>query len=133
MLSHYISKNQRDWDNWIPSVLMAYRGSTHSSTGFSPYFLLHGRDQVLPMDSMISSGRVRYDYDDNYASELLERLRRVYSDVYKNTEKANSERVKRYNKKTGTQIQFGRSGILGRYGGRTWTVEKVGQELDWTI
>ncbi|KAG5892288.1 hypothetical protein JTB14_020319 [Gonioctena quinquepunctata] len=52
------------------------------------------------MDSMISSGRIRYDYDDNYASELLERLRRVYSDVYKNTEKAKSERVKRYNKKT---------------------------------
>ncbi|KAG5863982.1 hypothetical protein JTB14_031586 [Gonioctena quinquepunctata] len=52
------------------------------------------------MDSMISSGRIRYDYDDNYASELLERLRRLYSDVYKNTEKAKSERVKRYNKKT---------------------------------
>ncbi|KAG5866373.1 hypothetical protein JTB14_021886 [Gonioctena quinquepunctata] len=100
MLSHYISENQRDWDNWIPFVLMAYRGSTHSSTGYSPYFLLHGRDQVLPMDSMISSGRIRYDYDDNYASELLERLRRLYSDVYKNTEKAKSERVKRYNKKT---------------------------------
>ncbi|KAG5876855.1 hypothetical protein JTB14_023549 [Gonioctena quinquepunctata] len=100
MLSHYISENQRDWDNWIPFVLMAYRGSTHSSTGYSPYFLLHGRDQVLPMDSMISSGRIRYDYDDNYTSELLERLRRVYSDVYKNTEKAKSERVKRYNKKT---------------------------------
>ncbi|KAG5868760.1 hypothetical protein JTB14_034646 [Gonioctena quinquepunctata] len=42
MLSHYISENQRDWDNWIPFVLMAYRGSTHSSTGYSPYFLLHG-------------------------------------------------------------------------------------------
>ncbi|KAG5863604.1 hypothetical protein JTB14_014316 [Gonioctena quinquepunctata] len=53
------------------------------------------------MDSMISSGRIRYNYDDNYASELLERLRRVYSDVYKNIEKAKSERVKRYNKKTG--------------------------------
>ncbi|KAG5892186.1 hypothetical protein JTB14_012925 [Gonioctena quinquepunctata] len=52
------------------------------------------------MYSMISSGRIRDDYDDNYASELLERLRRVYSDVYKNTEKAKSERVKRYNKKT---------------------------------
>ncbi|KAG5894815.1 hypothetical protein JTB14_008305 [Gonioctena quinquepunctata] len=98
MLSHYISENQRDWDNWIPFVLMAYRGSTHSSTGYSPYFLLHGRDQILPMDRYDKFGRIRYDYDDNSIG-TSERLRRVYSDVYKNTEKAKSERVKRYNKR----------------------------------
>ncbi|KAG5871242.1 hypothetical protein JTB14_007122 [Gonioctena quinquepunctata] len=99
MLSHYISQNQRDWDNWIPFVLMAYRGSTHSSTGYSPYFLPHG-----------------YDYDDNYASELLERLGRVYSDVYKNTEKAKTERVKRYNKKTEEhKFNFGDQMKGGKY------------------
>ncbi|KAG5870342.1 hypothetical protein JTB14_038038 [Gonioctena quinquepunctata] len=52
------------------------------------------------MDSMISSRKTRYYYDDNYALELLKRLRRVYADVYENTEKAKSERVKKYNKKT---------------------------------
>ncbi|KAG5863445.1 hypothetical protein JTB14_036159 [Gonioctena quinquepunctata] len=77
---------------------MAYRGRTYSSTVYGPYFLVHERDQVLPIDIIISSGR--NDYDDNYASELLERLRRVYADVYKNTEKAKPGRAKKYNKNT---------------------------------
>ncbi|KAG5872446.1 hypothetical protein JTB14_008946 [Gonioctena quinquepunctata] len=37
MLSHYISENQRDWDNWIPFVLMAYRG-VHKFHRLQPFF-----------------------------------------------------------------------------------------------
>lgn len=29
MLSHYIREDQRDWDKWIPYVMMAYRGHIH--------------------------------------------------------------------------------------------------------
>ncbi|XP_074040987.1 tropomodulin isoform X2 [Leptinotarsa decemlineata] len=100
MLSQYICESQRDWDNWIPFVLMAYRGSIHSSTGYSPYFLLHGRDQVLPMDSFIRSQRLKYDYDENYVSEFMARMHRVYSEVYNNTEKTKEKRIKEFNKKS---------------------------------
>ncbi|KAJ8983625.1 hypothetical protein NQ317_004263 [Molorchus minor] len=90
----------KDWDEWIPFVLMAYRGMKHSTTGYSPFYLLHGRDQVLPMDNFIKSGRTRYDVDENYVSELTARLKRVYSEVYENTEKAKCSRIAQYNKKT---------------------------------
>ncbi|KAG5868291.1 hypothetical protein JTB14_023318 [Gonioctena quinquepunctata] len=104
MLSQYICDNQRDWDSWIPFVVMAYRGTIHSSTGFSPYFLLHGRDQVLPIDDFIKPQRIRYDYDENYASELMARLNRVFIEVYKNTEKAKEKRNKRFNRKTEEKV-----------------------------
>lgn len=100
MLSHYIARDQRDWDTWIPFVLMAYRGAVHSTTGYSPYFLLHGRDQVLPIDTFLQTGRLRYDVDENYVSELMARLKRVYSQVHENTERAKVKRNIQYNKKT---------------------------------
>ncbi|KAG5861212.1 hypothetical protein JTB14_019807 [Gonioctena quinquepunctata] len=104
MLSQYICDNQRDWDSWIPFVMMAYWGTIHSSTGFRPYFSLHGRDQVLPIDDFIKPQRIKYDYDENYASELMARLNRVFIEVYKNTEKAKEKRNERFNRKTEEKV-----------------------------
>ena len=36
MLSKYISKAQRDWDEYLPLLLLAYRSSVHESTGQTP-------------------------------------------------------------------------------------------------
>jgi len=40
MLAMYVSKNQDDWDDHLPKVLMAYRTSKHDTTKCSPYYLL---------------------------------------------------------------------------------------------
>ena len=42
-----------DWETSIPAILFSYRVSVNSVTGFSPYFLVYGRDPVLPHDLMI--------------------------------------------------------------------------------
>ena len=34
----------REWDKLLPWVLFAYRSSTHTSTGFTPFFLMYGRE-----------------------------------------------------------------------------------------
>ena len=53
MLSQYVSKNQQDWDMWIPSVLFAYRTAVHSSTGLSPYAMVFGREATQPVEFKI--------------------------------------------------------------------------------
>ena len=50
MLAKWIQANQRDWDEKLPAVAFAYRASEHESTGFSPYFLMHGREARIPAD-----------------------------------------------------------------------------------
>ena len=50
MLSQYVSKNEKDWDRWLPSLLFAYRTAIHSSTGKSPFELLYGRIARLPIE-----------------------------------------------------------------------------------
>ena len=47
----YTAKDQTDWDEFISSVLFAYRISqATSSTKFSPFQLLYGRMPRLPID-----------------------------------------------------------------------------------
>ena len=48
MLAKTVEKNGSNWDEKIPYVLFAYRTSLQQSTRESPFFLLHGRDAILP-------------------------------------------------------------------------------------
>ena len=50
MLGKVISESQRDWDERVPFVMMAYRASVHSSTQFTPNKLFLGRENRMPID-----------------------------------------------------------------------------------
>ena len=50
MLAMFAGENRDDWDDLLPTVMMAYRSSVHESTGFSPYRLIFGEECTLPMD-----------------------------------------------------------------------------------
>ena len=53
MLSKFVSEEQKDWDTYLPYLLMAYRSSVHSTTGHTPNKLVFGRDVSLPIDLML--------------------------------------------------------------------------------
>ena len=40
MLWKVINAHQRDWEVWLPFVMVAYRSSRHEATGFSPNLLV---------------------------------------------------------------------------------------------
>ena len=47
MLSMFVSDSQRDWDRYLPYVMMAYRTSVHKTTGCTPSEMMMGRDYPL--------------------------------------------------------------------------------------
>ena len=50
-ISHYVNKLHNNWDNFIPAIQFAYRSTpADNSIGFSPFFMLYGREAVLPID-----------------------------------------------------------------------------------
>jgi len=44
MLSHFVRKDAKNWDEYVPYAVMAYRAMPYSSTKYSPYHLVYGRD-----------------------------------------------------------------------------------------
>ena len=60
-------KKALDWDDYLPPIAFAYRASTNESTGFSPYYLVHGHDPILPLDALL-------DIEDNQASAPIEEI-----------------------------------------------------------
>ena len=46
-------EEKRDWDLELPWLLMGYRFSAQESLGVSPYYILHGRQPILPVGSPV--------------------------------------------------------------------------------
>jgi hypothetical protein len=53
MISMFVSPGQRDWDEFLPYIMMAYRSAVHSTTGYSPNRMMLGREVELPIDLII--------------------------------------------------------------------------------
>ena len=78
-LSKFAVHNQKDWDEHIPFLLMAYRSATHDTTHCSPVKMMLGRELKMPIDLMF--GRPEDEPPQtatSYASVLQERLERVH-------------------------------------------------------
>ena len=52
-LSMYVSGDQKDWDQHLNSVLSAYRVSPSEVIGESLFYMLYGREPLLPMDTAL--------------------------------------------------------------------------------
>ncbi|CAC5403294.1 unnamed protein product [Mytilus coruscus] len=53
MLSKVVSRDQKNWDDILPMVKLAYRTSEHESTGQSPSMMMFGREAELPIDLLL--------------------------------------------------------------------------------
>ena len=73
VLAHYVSTHHRDWDLHLPSALMAYRATPQASTGYSPAYLLFGRELCLPAD--VAYGRPADEPQAQQPAEYVQKLR----------------------------------------------------------
>ncbi len=70
MLSLFTSRNQEDWDTWLPILLMAYRSIVQNSTGYTPNMLMLVKEVDLPIDLIIG----RPPNDERSYTEYVEAL-----------------------------------------------------------
>ena len=50
LLRSYIEEHQEEWDVQVPILTCAYRSTSHPSTGFTPNYLMLGREVMTPVD-----------------------------------------------------------------------------------
>ncbi|UYV70247.1 K02A2.6-like [Cordylochernes scorpioides] len=73
MMAMYIDERHQNWHEILPFVTFAYNSSIQDTTGYSPYFLIHGREPLTFLDSTFDMPELskHKDYDE-YVSNLLE-------------------------------------------------------------
>ena len=101
MLTPYVAENQKDWDEHVDLVMMAYRSSVQSSTGFTPSKLHIGREVRLPVDMIF--GCPENQGNENcckFVAELQKNLNKVYDLARQNMDIAVENMKSSYNTKS---------------------------------
>jgi hypothetical protein len=84
MVKLYINEDQNDWDIYVNFILFAYRSAMHSSTFFSPFYLVYGRDPLLPSEINYGLRFPRVKNIKEHKDLLDQRLSRAYEIVRQN-------------------------------------------------
>ena len=90
-----------EWDTILLQVQFSHNSSVHSSTGYSPFFLMHGREPILPSTvlfgarNVYSSTNTPHAYVDN----LQDRLRKAFSETTERVRQSHEKQANYYNQK----------------------------------
>ena len=101
MLSSYTNSSQNDWDEYLPSVMMAYRSSLHRTLKETPNMMMFGREVRIPLDAML--GRPpEEEYQElpagEYAAGLIESLQKAHQAVAEAVDQAYRYQKKQYDR-----------------------------------
>ena len=89
MITAYISSNQKDLDEQVPYVMMAYQRADHETTHMSPNKLMFGREVSTPLDLMYELPElIKYVLNNQWVWELRDRIESANNFVRQNTQQA---------------------------------------------
>ena len=97
MLGTLPSHAKKNWQEWVTTLTHAYNCMVSPVTGFSPYFLMSGRNLKLPLDIDLGIPTMEQEptSQQNYAQKLYSKLQWAYQKAQK-TSKKESEHHKKY-------------------------------------
>ena len=98
MLATTTKDHPFDWEEQLSRVCMAYNSSVHASTGFSPFFLMFGRQARMPIDLMYGTGDHQESPVSDYALRLKKGLQAAYYSVRKRLATSHDYRKKYYDR-----------------------------------
>jgi len=82
VLAKTVAENQRDWDVRLPYVTAAFRATRHDTIGYSPNFLVLGRETRAPFDLVYELPKNKSDGNyDRFVKQMRERLVTAYTQV----------------------------------------------------
>lgn len=98
MLKKFMAEDGKDWDCWLPYLLLSYREVPQASTGFSPFQLLYGRQVRGPLDVLRDAweppSRPQPVPVLQYVLQMREKMEQMTTLVYANMEDDKETKVR---------------------------------------
>ena len=98
MLKTLSGEEKKNWKEVLPKLAFAYNSTIHKSTGFTPFYLMFGRESRLPIDTVFrideDGGKLSEKSWKRFVDEWKETMKQAYEVATRNMEKASG-----YNKK----------------------------------
>ena len=93
-------EDPHNWDKQIPTILMGYRATRQASTKYSPFFMLHGHDMVLPINNQGRTvGADHGELSESFIAELFGPSKAVLDKAHANILKSQDKQVASYAKR----------------------------------
>ncbi len=121
MLAKMVRPDQKDWDEYVPLALMAYRSSIHEATGYSPNYLMMGREIDLPINLLLGptpdeETGLHGQPVPEYVEALKTRLHRAHEGAREKLQETNERAKKRHD--------ISAKGSLYKQGDVVWVAQK---------
>ena len=81
MLATAVQEKPFDWENHLCRLCIAYNTSVHPTTGYTPFFLMFGRQAKMPIDIMHGTPVPKESTASEYATSLKRSLEAAYKHV----------------------------------------------------
>lgn len=96
MVSKHTSNSGNEWDDHLQQLALAYNTSVHSSTGFTPFFLNHGREARLPIDLVYGPPPDNRQSPSKFVKDTVESLTKAFTTVRDNLSQAHKRQKDNY-------------------------------------
>ena len=94
VIAKTVDQNLKNWDDIIGYVAWSYNTSRHSSTTFSPYYLMFLREPRIGLDVMLDRSEPAYRNFEEYTDEVRQKMLVAYR-IVSSELKASFDRAKR--------------------------------------
>ena len=92
-----------DWTLSLPWVLLDYRESAHAATGYSPAFLVYGRNLRLPIDSILAHKPTGFVDEPSRIQQIARVLDTAMRNVKHTNQEVRAQMIESYRKVNGTK------------------------------
>ena len=94
MLKSLSPAEKRDWKSVLPKLSFAYNSTQHAATGFTPFYMMFGRESRLPIDEVFEEvqvegrGQLKCRSHQQFVDEWKNSMREVFRLAKENSKKA---------------------------------------------
>ena len=112
MLRTLAESDKPKWHEHVNKLMAAYNVTTHSTTGYSPHFLLFGREPLIPLDLILGSrrpsGKQHANSYNKFVMEWEAHMKEAYKIARNNIQKVKSYSEERWRKRLiASSLQLG--------------------------